>query len=194
MTVIGAAGIEAGIGSDAIHARNIGTGLGFGATIFSGRYKVQDQVPVFRKAAQRLACVQPSLESIAAVQSELNDLIEGKTELPPVGAKSFQTAFGDIPNQVVFFVEQQTVPDLQAALSSISQGQLSVEELKKVIEQWEAARNTGSTQSAASLSSATPQLLNKVTATASTVALNRAMTEVISFSESLQLCRTQHPF
>lgn len=201
LMVGGSTAMAATTSADPLHIRNIGAGLGLGSTLFSSHYKINEQRTVFERASTRLNCV---LDAAADINKKNHDLfIASAIAAPPLeDGKPFLTAYDDIPRQIVYFIERQTVPDLQAALRSITLGAASREELLATIQAWNKARteaaqagekaikdeqaktDASGVKTNAALQALTEEQLANI---------RRFMTAVPALPAALKLCREENP-
>jgi hypothetical protein len=123
------------ISNDLLHARNIAGAAALGSTLFSAHYKSAEQRPVFEKAAARMRCVTDVLSDID--ESVVNQWPrEVFATLKRDDGVLLTSLLRDIPKQVVEFVERKSVPDLRAALESITVGMPTRAELSQAIEEY----------------------------------------------------------
>lgn len=137
-----------GMERDLRHVRNIAGGAALGSTLFSQHYKTAEQQPVFEKAAARMHCVTDLLADVQADvreqwPDEVFDTLTREDGVP------LTKLYRDIPRQVVDFVERKSVPELRAALSSITVGTPTRAELIKTIEQYSTQHQEASEHAAA---------------------------------------------
>jgi hypothetical protein len=125
-----------------MYARNAGAAGAIGSTLYKGHYKPGIQQPIFEKAAMRMRC---ATDAIADIKPELLAhytpaelaLTKGNDQ------ESFQQLIDEAPHKIVQFIEQKSVTDLRAALSAITLGTPSKDEIAAVFKQYAAASAEG---------------------------------------------------
>jgi hypothetical protein len=123
------------VSRDLIHARNLGGSAAVGSTLFTGHYKPVEQQPIFERAAVRMRCV---VDAIADINPDTLQYIS-KAELDaPIGEdqESVQQLYDEAPQKIVQFIERKSVPELRAALSAITLGLPTKDELAQTFKQY----------------------------------------------------------
>lgn len=184
LTGKGAGGME----RDLRHIRNIAGTAALGSTLFSEHYKTGDQQPVFEKAAARMRCV---TDLLADVQGDVPDqwsdndfsALKRKDDGMPI-----LKLYLDIPRQVVDFIERKSVPELRAALSSITVGTPTRAELIQTIQQYTKEQKDASDAAPAQLALTMAYKEKRQQSQADVEAQTKFLVAVSSFSSSLQAC------
>lgn len=178
-----------GMERDLRHIRNIAGFSALGSTLFSEHYNTGDQQPMFEKAAARMRCVTDLLADVQEdVPAQWSDedfmaLKRKDDDRTPI-FKLYQ----DIPRQVVEFVERKSVPDLRAALSSITVGTPTRAELIQTIQQYTKEQKSASDALPDQLALTRANKDKRSQSQADVEAQTKFLVAVSSFSSSLQAC------
>lgn len=125
----------AAIPKDLLHARNVGGALAIGSSLFSQHYKVSEQRPIFEKAAARMRCVTDAMADIRPEFRE--DWTQDEFDrLRDTDNKLIAPLYYSFPQAVVEFIERRSLIDLRAALSAVTLGMPSKDEMAKTFQDW----------------------------------------------------------
>ena len=123
------------ISRDLRHARNLGATAALGSNLFSTHYNTAAQQPAFEKAAARMRCLTDAIVDISAENKKSFDLTN-RAEVIGVDDQAFTELESEAPRKIVQFIERKSVPDLRAALGTISLGLPTRDELERAIKDY----------------------------------------------------------
>ena len=132
-----------GVTLDSRAARNTGAGLGFGAEIFTGHYKLADQHVIFQKALAQVICAEDAIAPVAP--GVLNSFPNGNlVQVPPpnpplADGMSAEQTIEALPARTIVFV-RTVQKQLGDALDKVVLPAMSKEDLKTLVDTWDNSR------------------------------------------------------